>query len=70
MGGGMNAPSAMSFCRQSREMHYMQRVRFMGQKGMSPQIESILTLEGVPWDGALVRQHQKNPVKVKRCHLK
>ena len=42
----------------------------MGQKGMSPQIESILTLEGVPWDGALVCQHQKNPVKVKRCHLK
>ena len=35
-----------------------------------PQIESVLTLEGVPWDGALVHQHQKNPIKVKRHHLK
>ena len=39
-------------------------------KANAPQIESVLTLEGVPWDGALVRQHQKNPVKVKCCHLK
>ena len=35
-----------------------------------PQIESVLTLESVPWDGALVHQHQKNPVKVKHHHLK
>ena len=41
-----------------------------GTKVNIPQIESILTLEGVPWDGALVLQHQKNPVKVKRHHLK
>ena len=31
------------------------------------QIESVLTLEGVPQDGTLVHQHPKNPVKVK-CH--
>ena len=41
-----------------------------GTKANIPQIESVLALEGVPWDGALVRQHQKNMVKVKCCHLK
>ena len=35
-----------------------------------PQVESDLALEGVPWDGALVGQHQKNAVKVKCGHLK
>ena len=35
-----------------------------------PQIEPILALQGVPWDGALVGQHQKNVVKVKCGHLK
>ena len=41
-----------------------------GTKVNIPQIESVLTLEGVMWDGALVLQHQKNPVKVKCRHLK
>ena len=41
-----------------------------GTKVNVPQIESVLTLEGVPWDGTLVLQHQKNPVKVKCLHLK
>ena len=41
-----------------------------GTKVNIPQIESVLTLEGFPWDGALVHQHQKNPVKVKCHHLK
>ena len=41
-----------------------------GTKANIPQIESILALEGVPWDGALVCQHQKNLVKVKCRHLK
>ena len=41
-----------------------------GTKVNIPQVESILALEGVPWDGALVCQHQKNVVKVKCCHLK
>ena len=41
-----------------------------GTKANIPQIETILTLEGVLWDGALVCQHQKNPVKVKHHHLK
>ena len=35
-----------------------------------PQVESVLALEGVPWDGALVSQLQKNVVKVKCGHLK
>ena len=68
--GGMNAPLAMSLHRQSREMRCMQRVCHMGQKRMSPQVESILALEGVLWDGALVSQLQKNAVKVKCGHLK
>ena len=33
-----------------------------GTKPNIAQIESVLTLEGVPWDGALVSQHQKNLV--------
>ena len=41
-----------------------------GKKVKIPQIESILALEGVPQDGALVHQHQKNAVKVKCGHLK
>ena len=41
-----------------------------GIKANIPQIESVLALEGVPWDGALVHQHQKNTVKVKCHHLK
>ena len=41
-----------------------------GTKVNVPQIESVLTPESVPWDGALVFQHQKNPVKVKCHHLK
>ena len=35
-----------------------------------PQVESVLALEGVLWDGALVGQLQKNAVKVKCSHLK
>ena len=35
-----------------------------------PQVESILALEGVLQDGALVSQLQKNAVKVKCGHLK
>ena len=34
-----------------------------------PQVESILALEGVPQDGALVGQLQKNVVKVKCGNL-
>ena len=41
-----------------------------GTKANVPQIESVLTLESVPWNGALVLHHQKNPVKVKHHHLK
>ena len=41
-----------------------------GTKANVPQIESVLTLESLPWDGALVLQHQKNPVEVKCHHLK
>ena len=41
-----------------------------GTKVNVPQIESVLTLESVPQDGALVLQHQKNPLEVKRRHLK
>ena len=41
-----------------------------GTKVNVPQVESILALEGVPRDGALVHQHQKNAVKVKCSHLK
>ena len=41
-----------------------------GTKVNFPQIESVLTLESVPWHGALVLQHQKNPVEVKCCHPK
>ena len=40
-----------------------------GTKANVPQIESVLTLECVPQDGALVCQQQKNAVKVKCCHL-
>ena len=39
-------------------------------KANVPRIESILTLEGIMWDGALVQQHQLNMVEVKCCHLK
>ena len=35
-----------------------------GTKANVPQIESVLTLEHFPWDGALVCQQQKNAVKV------
>ena len=35
-----------------------------------PQVESVLALEGVLRDGALVGQLQKNAVKVKCGHLK
>ena len=41
-----------------------------GTKANVPQIESVLTLESLPQDGAWVLQHQKNPVKVKHRHLK
>ena len=41
-----------------------------GMKANIPQVESILTLEGVKWDGALVHQHQLNTVEVKCHHLK
>ena len=41
-----------------------------GTKANVPQIESVLTLGSLPWDGAWVLQHQKNPVEVKCCHLK
>ena len=41
-----------------------------GTKVNIPQIESVLALEGVPWDGTLVCQHQKNVIKVKCGHLK
>ena len=41
-----------------------------GTRANVPQIESVLTLESVLWDGALVLQHKKNPVEVKHCHLK
>ena len=41
-----------------------------GTKVNVPQIESILTLESLLWDGAWVLQHQRNPVEVKCCHLK
>ena len=35
-----------------------------------PQVESVLVLKGVPWDGALVSQLQKYAVEVKCGHLK
>ena len=41
-----------------------------GTEANVPQVESILALEGVLWDGALVGQLQKNVVKVKCGHLK
>ena len=41
-----------------------------GTKANVPKVESILTLEGLPWDGAWVLQHQKNPVEVQRHHQK
>ena len=41
-----------------------------GTKANVPQIESVLTLEDVMWDGALVRQHQLNTVEVECHHLK
>ena len=41
-----------------------------GTEANLPQVESILALEGVLWDGTLVHQHQKNVVKVKCSHLK
>ena len=41
-----------------------------GTEANISQVESILALEGVPWDGALISQHQKNAVKVKCGHLK
>ena len=48
----------------------MQSVLLRGQKQMSPQVESVLTMESLLWDGVTVFQHQKNPVEVKHCHLK
>ena len=41
-----------------------------GTKANVPQIESVLTKESLPRDGAWVLQHQKNPVEVKHHHLK
>ena len=41
-----------------------------GTKANIPKVESVLTLEGLPWDGAWVLQHQKNPVEVQHHHLK
>ena len=41
-----------------------------GTKTNVPHIESVLTLESLLWDGTWVLQHHKNPVEVKRCHLK
>ena len=41
-----------------------------GTKVHIPHVESVLTLESLPQDGAWVLQHQKNPVEVKHCHLK
>ena len=41
-----------------------------GTKANVPHVESILTLESLLRDGAWVLQHQKNPVEVKRHHLK
>ena len=41
-----------------------------GTKANVPHFESILTLEHVLQDEALVCQHQKNAVKVKHHHLK
>ena len=40
-----------------------------GTEADVPQIESVLTMESLPRDGAWVLQHQKNPVEVKCCHL-
>ena len=41
-----------------------------GTKVNVPEVESILTLEGLLQDGAWVLQHQKNPVEIQCCHLK
>ena len=41
-----------------------------GTKANIPEVESVLTLEGLLWDGAWVIQHQKNPVEVQCHHLK
>ena len=41
-----------------------------GTKVNVHHVESFLTLESFLWDGAWVVQHQKNPVEVKRRHLK
>ena len=38
LGGGMNTPSVMSFCRWSREMHCMRSVRLREQKQTSPKL--------------------------------
>ena len=41
-----------------------------GAEADVPQVEPILAVEGVPWDGALAGQFQKYAVKVKCGHLK
>ena len=69
MGGHERALSDEFPQKVKRDVLHVEGLSY-GTKANVPQIESVLTLEGVPWDGALVCQHQKNLVKVKCHHLK
>ena len=70
MGGGHECTLSDEFPQMvKRDALHVEGLSY-GTKGNVPQVESILTLESLPWDGAWVLQHQKNPVEVKHCHLK
>ena len=70
MGGGHECALSNEFLQMVKRDALHAKCSSYGTKANVPQIESILTLESLPWDGAWVLQHQKNPVEVKCCHLK
>ena len=69
MGGHECTPSDEFPQMVKRDVLHVEGLSY-GTKVNVPQVESVLTLEGLPQDGAWVLLHQKNPVEVKHCHLK
>ena len=67
---GMNTPFGDEFPQIVKKDALHAEGSSYGTKVNGPQIESVLTLEGVMRDGALVCQHQLNAVEVKCHHLK
>ena len=67
--GGINTLSDKSPQAVKRDALHAEGLQY-GAEANVPQVESVLALDGIPQDGALVIQLQKNVVKVKCGHLK